>query len=191
MSLKMETDKVLKLKAEKKKALEKKPTREEFGGDEQGWWLKGGRTNFEFALNEWYRKNCVSKPLITELGSHEIFVFGSNLSGIHGAGAANTAFKRFGAKYGVGEGITGSSYALPTKNRELQTLPLDTIKTHVNKFFDLALPHKEYTFLVTEVGCGFAGYSHEDVAPFFERALGCDHIFLPESFWNVIVKDAE
>lgn len=179
------------LKNEKRKLLEQRPRKEEFGYDEEGWWMKDGENQFDLALSSWYRRARVSKENITDLGTNEIFVFGSNLAGIHGAGAARFAYENFGAKYGKGEGITGSCYALPTKSREIKTLTLQQIKEHVDKFFELAKPNKEYTFLVTEVGCGYAGYTPLHIAPLFEEALHCNNVFLPERFWNVIVTHAK
>lgn len=100
----------------------------------------------------------------------EIFVFGSNLSGIHGAGAAACAFEEHGAEWGVGVGRTGNSYALPTKNKNIKTLPLCDINAFVLDFLEYAEQHPELTFNVTRIGCGLAGYKNEDIAPMFEDA---------------------
>jgi hypothetical protein len=99
-----------------------------------------------------------------------VFVFGSNLSGAHGAGAA--AFARFwyGAVYGVGVGRTGQSYALPTKDEDINTLPLDRISGYVTEFLDYAREHSNEEFFVTRVGCGLAGYTDEQIAPMFRGA---------------------
>lgn len=109
-----------------------------------------------------------------------IFVFGSNLSGYHGGGAARAANEQFGAKFGVGIGITGSSYAIPTKDRRVETMPLDAISAHVEEFLRYADAHPATTFFVTRIGCGLAGYSDGDIAPMFNNApLNCN---LPEAW---------
>lgn len=99
-----------------------------------------------------------------------VFVFGSNLAGRHGAGAALEAKIHWGAKYGQGSGRQGMSYAIPTKSGNLVTLPLKEIQTHVAGFLWYAKKHPELTFLVTRVGCGLAGYQDREIAPFFRGA---------------------
>lgn len=96
-----------------------------------------------------------------------IFVFGSNLAGIHGTGAARWAYRWCQAHWEVGEGLAGSSYALPTKDHRIQTLPLDKIKGHVDKFLAFAWQNPELDFFVTRIGCGYAGYTDSDIAPMF------------------------
>jgi len=98
---------------------------------------------------------------------HEIFVFGSNLAGRHGRGAAKTAACLFGAERGQGEGFQGRSYALPTKDEKLRTLPLDEIAEHVRRFIVVADAHPYKTFRLTAIGCGLAGYSAEQIKPLF------------------------
>ena len=98
----------------------------------------------------------------------EIFVFGSNEAGRHGAGAAQFARQHHGAIYGQGYGLQGDSFGIPTKDRNLKTLPLDTIKLYVNKFKEFAVEHPELTFRLTPVGCGLAGYIPNDIAPLFK-----------------------
>jgi Domain of unknown function (DUF4326) len=100
----------------------------------------------------------------------EIFVFGSNEAGRHGKGAALHARRHYGAKYGVGFGRTGNSWAIPTKDAQLRTLPLERIAQYVGQFLVYAEQHPELTFKVTAVGTGLAGYTHEDIAPLFARA---------------------
>ena len=100
----------------------------------------------------------------------EIFVFGSNLAGRHGKGAALHARKNYGAVYGVGVGLTGSAYAIPTKDGKLRTLPLNQIKDYVDAFLDFAAQNPSLIFRVTAIGTGLAGYSHADIAPMFEGA---------------------
>lgn len=100
----------------------------------------------------------------------EIFVFGSNLAGRHGAGAAKYAVKHYGAIYGQGSGPQGSAYAIPTKDEKLRTLPLHFIEVGVNKFIMYATQCPELTFHVTAIGTGLAGYQHADIAPMFKDA---------------------
>jgi hypothetical protein len=99
-----------------------------------------------------------------------IFVFGSNLAGRHGKGAALTAKIDFGAEYGVGIGRTGDAYAIPTKSSTLETLTLDIIEYHVDRFIEYALSNKDLEFFVTRVGCGLAGYKDCDIGPMFKAA---------------------
>jgi hypothetical protein len=109
-----------------------------------------------------------------------IFVFGSNLAGRHGAGAALFARERHGAVYGRGEGLQGYSYAIPTKNARLQTFSLDSIAAHVATFLDVASTHSELTFNVTRIGCGLAGYNDAQIAPMFADAPA--NCVLPEGW---------
>ncbi len=99
-----------------------------------------------------------------------IFVFGSNLAGRHGAGAALHARRYFEACYGVGVGPTGRSYGIATKDAQLKTLSLDLIEAGVKTFLRYAGTHQDLTFIVTAIGCGYAGYAPEQVAPFFAKA---------------------
>jgi len=99
-----------------------------------------------------------------------IFVFGSNLAGRHGAGAAAFAKYWYGAQYGVGEGRTGQSYAIPTKDESLNTLRLDRILGYVCEFIEYAKKHPHEKFFVTRIGCGLAGYTNEQIAPLFRGA---------------------
>jgi len=119
---------------------------------------------------------------IMGLAPNEIFVFGSNLAGIHGAGAARLAFDRFGAVWGNGIGHQGKSYALPTKDKDIDTLPLSEIKKYVDQFLEYAEDHPEFTFLVTKVGCGLAGWNVEDIAPLFSEVS--TNVVLPRDFYN-------
>jgi hypothetical protein len=111
--------------------------------------------------------------------SSSIFVFGSNLAGIHGAGAALHAHKNRGAQLGIGIGRTGDAYAIPTKDHHIETLPLERIRIFVKQFLDYAALHPELTFEVTRIGCGLAGYVDLQIAPMFEGATdNCQ--FAPE-----------
>ena len=114
------------------------------------------------------------------MNKHKIFVFGSNLAGRHGAGAALFARQYHGAIYGKGVGIQGNSYALPTKDEHLRSLPLEEIKTYVDQFLSYAEYHSELEFIVTRVGCGLAGYTDDDIRPMFDAAPNNCH--LPEEW---------
>ena len=105
-----------------------------------------------------------------------IFVFGSNLAGRHGAGAALFALKNHGAVYGQGTGRQGNSYAIPTKDYRINTLPLETILGYVNEFLLYARNHPELDFQVTRIGCGLAGYSDAEIAPMFINAPANCHL---------------
>ena len=116
---------------------------------------------------------------IRTLGENEIFVFGSNLAGKHYGGAARIACERFGAEWGVGNGLTGRSYAIPTMRANVEM-----IRPYVDEFIAFAREHGEYRFLVTRIGCGIAGFTDKEVAPLFAAAVDVENIALPSSFWN-------
>lgn len=119
---------------------------------------------------------------ITHLLPDEVFVFGSNRIGRHGKGAAKTALK-WGAKMGQGEGLMGRTYGIPTKGHDMWvSLTLPQIKAHVDKFIHCAKDHSNLTFLVTEIGCGLAGYKPKDIAPFFEECKYMQNVILPQRF---------
>lgn len=118
---------------------------------------------------------------ITELKPNEIFVFGSNLDGEHLGGAAYIAHERFGAVWGQGVGLQGQSYAIPTMQGGVET-----IRPYVYRFIDYAWNHPDYTFLVTPIGCGIAGFTPEQIAPLFSDALDVENIILPEDFVKII-----
>ena len=120
----------------------------------------------------------VASDRIAKLGENEIFVLGSNIQGAHGGGAAWFAHKQFGAEWGVGEGLTGRTYALPTMEGEA------SLKRAVGHFIVCAKQHPELTFLVTAVGCGIAGYTPNEVAPLFKEATSLDNVYLPKIFWD-------
>ena len=113
----------------------------------------------------------------------EIFVFGSNLQGMHGGGAARIAYERFGAVWGQGVGLQGHTYAIPTMHGGPET-----IRPYVDEFIAFAKAHPELTFLVTRIGCGIAGYRDEDIAPLFKEAVEVENIVLPKSFHKVIAQ---
>ncbi len=109
-----------------------------------------------------------------------IFVFGSNLAGRHGAGAARFAVQHHGAIYGQGWGLQGNSFGIPTKDANIQTLPLPYIQTYVEKFKDYAREHPELTFQLTPIGCGLAGYQYSDIGPMFKDSP--ENVMIPEEF---------
>ena len=118
---------------------------------------------------------------ISELRDNEIFVFGSNLAGMHGGGAALIAFQLFGAVWGQGTGLQGRSYGIPTMHGGV-----DVIKPYVDEFIKFAAEHNEYKFLVTRIGCGIAGFRAEDIAPLFANAMDLQNVILPRDFVAVI-----
>ena len=142
---------------------------------------------------QWYDRYCEMKPIglinilmydraytperISELKENEIFVFGSNLAGAHGGGAARLAYKRFGAVWGEGVGLHGQTYAIPTMQGGVET-----IKPYVDAFIRFAKAHSRLTFLVTRIGCGIAGFRDEEIAPLFTDAINVENIILPKEF---------
>ena len=118
---------------------------------------------------------------ITQLRPNEIFVFGSNLAGMHGGGAAYIAFRQFGAVMGCGVGLRGQSYAIPTMQGGVET-----IEPYVTDFIAFAKAHPDMFFYVTRIGCGIAGLRDKEIAPLFADALDVENICLPESFVKVL-----
>ena len=114
---------------------------------------------------------------ITHLEPNEIFVFGSNLRGWHGGGAARIANLKFGAIIGQGVGLQGQSYAIPTMQGGVET-----IRPYVDEFIDFAKQHPELTFMVTRIGCGIAGFTDDEISPLFAQAHEVDNIVLPEGW---------
>ncbi len=122
-------------------------------------------------------KKRTTPRMIKQLADNEIFVFGSNLMGLHGGGAAHVAHKQFGAIWGQGVGLQGKSYAIPTMQGGVET-----IKPYVDEFIGFAKQHPELDFLVTRIGCGIAGFKDEEMAPLFQEAHDIDNIILPEGW---------
>ena len=121
---------------------------------------------------------------IKKLEQEQIFVFGSNLSGRHGKGAAKTALG-WGAKWGQSTGLQGRTYGIPTKDASIRrTLTITEIKPFVDEFIDFAKTRKDLIFLVTEIGCGLAGHKQKDIAPLFLDAVNVENIYLPKKFWH-------
>lgn len=120
---------------------------------------------------------------ISELKKNEIFVFGSNLACSHGGGAAWLAYERFGAVWGQGVGLQGQSYGIPTMQGGVET-----IRPYVDEFIAFAATHTEYLFLVTRIGCGIAGFTPQEMAPLFAKAIDMENVLLPKGFVDIIQK---
>ena len=118
---------------------------------------------------------------ISELKENEIFVFGSNLAGAHGGGAARLAYERFGAVWGEGVGLQGQSYAIPTMQGSVEA-----IKPYVDEFIRFAKQHPEQKFMVTKIGCGIAGFKVDEIAPLFYHAIDSKNIVLPKEFDDIV-----
>lgn len=128
----------------------------------------------------------ITNDHITKLNPNEIFVFGSNTAGRHGKGAAKTAMG-WGAVYGQGEGLQGHTYGIPTVNASITgKLSLDKIQGYVDNFISFAKSQPHMVFLVTEIGCGLAGWEVKDIAPLFRGAVDVGNIHLPKKFWRVL-----
>ena len=123
----------------------------------------------------------ITPPDIRVLLPGEVFVFGSNLAGMHGGGTAHEAFLRFGAVMGKGVGLQGQSYAIPTMQGGV-----DTIRPYVDEFLRFASDHPELKFFVTAIGCGMAGFSPQDIAPLFRAAYDLANVCLPREFWAML-----
>lgn len=123
----------------------------------------------------------ISPDMITSLKPNQVFVFGSNLAGSHGGGAARQAFEKFGAKWGVGVGPTGQSYAIPTMHGGLSA-----IQPYVEQFLEYAKANPDKEFLVTRIGCGIAGFTDSQMAPLFKAALAIPNIALPALWWEIL-----
>ena len=125
-------------------------------------------------------KTRFTPDFIRELKENEIFVFGSNLEGMHGGGAARLAYNKFGAIWGQGVGLQGQSYGIPTMHGGIED-----IKPYVDEFIEFAKSHPELIFLVTRIGCGIAGFRDEEIAPLFKECIEIDNVILPESFVTI------
>jgi len=126
-------------------------------------------------------RDRITSDRINTLGRNQIFVFGSNLAGEHGGGAARIAVEKFGAIMGQGVGLQGQSYAIPTMQGGV-----NTIAPYVDEFIAFAKQHPELTFLVTRIGCGIAGFTPREIAPLFTGAINVPNIHLPMDFWTEI-----
>lgn len=130
------------------------------------------------------KQKRISSSRIRELKPDEIFVFGSNLEGLHGGGAAYLAYRKWGAIWGQGVGLQGQTYGIPTMHGGP-----DAIRPYVDEFIKFAQVHPELKFLVTEIGCGIAGFTPEEIAPLFTEAIPIENIYLPERFWQILEKE--
>ena len=124
----------------------------------------------------------IAPDFITELSMCEIFVFGSNLEGLHMGGAARIAYEKFGAIWGQGVGLQGKSYAIPTMHG-----PVSSIKPYVDEILEFARLHPLNRFLLTRIGCGIAGFKDTEIAPFFVDALNIPNISLPKDWIPIII----
>lgn len=118
---------------------------------------------------------------ITSLAPGEVFVFGSNIHGMHGGGAAAFAYRNFGAVWGQGVGLQGQSYAIPTMEGGV-----DYVAGYVNEFIGFAKAHPELFFWVTRIGCGIAGFTEEEIASLFKEAADLENVALPKEFRKII-----
>lgn len=130
--------------------------------------------DMDFAKSEIMEQKRTTPEFITSLEPNEIFVFGSNLKGMHGGGAAYIAYRKFGAIMGQGVGLQGQSYGIPTMQGGVET-----IRPYVDEFIEFAKSRNDLTFLVTRIGCGIAGFTDEEIAPLFEKCHGVENIVLP------------
>ena len=122
---------------------------------------------------------------IQELQENEVFVFGSNVAGIHGAGAARLAYEKFGAILGQGYGWNYKSFAIPTKDKSVKTLPLEVIQVYIQGFEAFAIANFMLTFYVTEIGCGLARYTPDQIAPLFKSSYQLPNVYMPKRFWEI------
>lgn len=125
-------------------------------------------------------ENRIASDRITSLQPNEVFVFGSNPEGFHAGGAARLAMN-WGAVWGQGTGLQGQTYAIPTMFRSASD-----IRPYVDEFIAFARQHPEKVFLVTEIGCGIAGFTCTEIAPLFKGAADVENIRLPRSFWKIL-----
>jgi hypothetical protein len=130
--------------------------------------------DMDFINDEIMEQKRTTPEFITLLEPNEIFVFGSNLRGMHGGGAAYIAYRKFGAIMGQGVGLQGQSYAIPTMQGGVET-----IRPYVDEFIAFAKENKNLTFLVTRIGCGIAGFTDDEISPLFEKAHHVENIVLP------------
>ena len=133
--------------------------------------------DMDFIREEIMEQKRTTPEFITSLEPNEIFVFGSNLKGMHGGGAAYIAYRKFGAIMGQGVGLQGQSYAIPTMQGGVET-----IRPYVDEFIQFAKEHPTLTFLVTRIGCGIAGFTDDEISPLFEGAHEVENIVLPPNW---------
>lgn len=128
----------------------------------------------------------VSEKHIDKLEDDEVFVFGSNTEGMHAGGAARMAMN-WGTIYGKAFGLQGKTFAIPTVDYTRSgKMSIDEIKKYVDEFLDFTIKNKDKKFLVTEIGCGIAGFKVSEIAPLFRKALEYSNVYLPERFINYL-----
>lgn len=142
--------------------------------EEELYWCTGGNTG--------RLPNRITPSKIIDMNDGEVFTFGSNVRGCHAGGAARYAHDNLGAIWGQGEGLQGKCYAIPTMEG------IESMKAAIDRFTEFAGQHPELKFYVTPIACGIAGYSPEEIAPMFYDAVGLPNVYLPLSFWKVIVQ---
>lgn len=145
----------------------------------------------ERTKDDYLNSRLVTPEMIGQLKPNEVFVFGSNLKGLHYGGAALFAVKRFGAEMGNGIGLQGQSWAIPTlygpgANIEGNKLPLDEIRGYVDDMLSYAERNPSMVFYVTPLGCGIAGFTESEIAPLFKDAVYMKNVALPESFYEIL-----
>lgn len=126
-------------------------------------------------------KHRFTPRYINRLEPGEIFVFGSNMDGLHGSGAARTAYEQFGAQWGRGVGLQGQSYAIPTMHGGVEA-----IRPYVDDFIDFAAAHADDLFFYVTRGCGRAGFAASQMAPLFLAAMALPNVCLPEDFVDIL-----
>lgn len=132
-------------------------------------------------MKQFKDKPQTTPHFIQALLEDEVFVFGSNLEGMHLGGAARVAHSKFGAVMGQGVGMQGQSYGIPTMQGGVET-----IVPYVDEFIEFAKQNPDMYFYVTRIGCGIAGFKDEEIAPLFRNALEVDNICLPQSFIDLL-----
>lgn len=141
--------------------------------------------NIDFKVNVMKGKLTIAE--ITNLKSHEIFVFGSNMQGEHVGGAAKIAYEKFGADWGLEEGESGQTYAIPTVDfTSDDRMELEDIKVFVQRFIEHVKVNQNKKYIVTAIGCGIAGFEYSEIAPMFSECLFIGNVSLPKEFWDNI-----
>ena len=135
------------------------------------------------AMNEGYfvEGQRIAPDNIVSLQENQIFVFGSNIDGVHNGGAAYYALQHFGAKFGQAEGIQGQSYAIPTDGNSFEELA-----KAVERFTEYVVFHPQNKFMLTAVGTGNAGYEVRQIAPLFRQAYAFGNVYVPRSFMQYV-----
>ena len=128
-------------------------------------------------------KERIAPDRIIKLNENEVFVFGSNLEGSHGAGAAAVAANKFGAIWGQGVGLQGQSYGIPTMHGGIAE-----IKPYVDELIVFAKNNTHLIFLVTRIGCGIAGFYEKEISPLFAESANVENIYLPDTFWDILLE---